>query len=123
MYTKEVIKHFRRPKNLGPLKNADVCAQVGNPICGDVLKIYLKVINNKITQIGFETIGCVAAIATSSMITELAKGKTLTQAKKITFQDIAKQLGGLPKVKMHCSQLAVQALQQAIKIYEQKNKS
>ena len=107
---------------MGPIKDADAVSKVGNPVCGDLMKIYLKIKNNKIIDIGFETMGCVAAISTSSMITELAKGKTLAQAKKITFADIAKKLGGLPKVKMHCSHLAVEALQQAISIYEKKHK-
>lgn len=122
MYNKEVIKHFQKPRNMGKLKDPDAVSEVGNVICGDIMKIYLKVKGQKIIDISFETMGCVAAISTSSMITELAKGKTLAQAKKITFNDIAKKLGGLPKVKMHCSNLAVEALQEAIKTYEQKNK-
>ena len=120
MYTQEVIKHFKRPKNMGKLKDFNAKSEVGNPICGDRMAIYLKIKNNKIADISFETMGCVAAISTSSMITELAKGKTLAAAKKITFSDIAKKLGGLPKIKMHCSHLAVEALQKAILNYEKK---
>lgn len=120
MYSKEVIKHFQNPRNMGKMKRADATAEVGNKICGDIMTIYLKVKNEKIADISFETMGCVAAIATSSMITELAKGKTLAEAKKITFKDIADALGQLPPIKEHCANLAVEALQAAIKNYERK---
>ncbi len=120
MYSKEVIKHFQNPRNMGKMKRADATAEVGNPRCGDIMVIYLKVKNEKIADISFETMGCVAAIATSSMITELAKGKTLIEAKKITFKDIADALGQLPPIKEHCANLAVEALQAAIKNYERK---
>jgi len=120
MYSKEVIKHFQNPKNMGKMKRADAVAEVGNPICGDMMTLYLKIKDKKIVDISFETMGCVAAIATSSMITELAKGKTLAEAKKITFQDVANALGQLPPVKMHCANLSVEALRAAIKNYEGK---
>lgn len=120
MYTKKVIQHFQNPKNMGKLKKPDAVSEVGNPVCGDMMKIYLKVKNDKIVDISFETLGCVAAIATSSMVTEMAKGKTINQAKKITFKDVIKKLGDLPPVKKHCSHLAVEALQAAIKNYEKK---
>lgn len=122
MYSKKVIQHFQHPKNMGLMKNSDAKAKVGNIICGDEMKIYLKVKDNKIKDISFETMGCVAAIATSSMITEMAKGKTLTQAKKISYDDVAKELGTLPPIKNHCAHLAVQTLQQAIESYEKKQK-
>jgi nitrogen fixation NifU-like protein len=122
MYSKKVIQHFQHPKNMGPMKDANAVAEAGNPMCGDILKLYLKIKDNKIKDISFETMGCVAAIATSSMITELAKGKTLAQAMKISYSDVAKKLGTLPPIKNHCARLAVQALQKAIKNYEKKNK-
>lgn len=121
MYSKEVIKHFQNPKNMGPMKTPDAKAEVGNIVCGDVMTIYLKVKNDKIVDISFETMGCVAAIATSSMITEMAKGKTINQAKKIAYDDISKALGTLPPVKEHCANLAVQALRAAIKDYEKQH--
>lgn len=122
MYSKKVLQHFKNPKNQGGIKNPDGVGQVGNPVCGDILKVYIKVKNNKIVDIKFETLGCGAAIATSSMITELAKGKTLDQAYKISRDDIAQELGGLPPVKMHCSNLAADALHRAIDNYRQKEK-
>ena len=122
MYSKEVIQHFQHPKNMGEMKNPDVKAQMGNPTCGDIMKIYLKVEDNRIKDISFETMGCVAAISTSSMITELAKGKTLAQAMKISYNDVADELGQLPPIKIHCADLAVQTLQKAIKEYRKKNK-
>ena len=116
------------PKNVGKIRNPDGVGKVGNPICGDIMWIYIKVgrkkIKNKkieyIKDIKFQTLGCAAAIATSSMITELAKGKTLEKAKKITREDIASSLKGLPPVKMHCSNLAADALRLAIKDYKKK---
>lgn len=120
LYSKEVMNHFLKPKNRGEIKNADAIGEKGNPSCGDVMKVYLKVNNktNKIKDIKFQTMGCAAAIATSSMITELAKGKTIEQAKKISNKDIADKLGGLPKLKMHCSNLAVDTLRRAIENFE-----
>lgn len=125
-YSKEVIKHFSNPKNLGEMKNANAVGELGNPTCGDVMKIYLDIKKNKsgkdfIKNIKFQTMGCAAAIATSSMITELAKGKTLDEAKKITNKDVADKLKGLPPIKMHCSNLAADALKKAIENWEKKN--
>ena len=122
-YSKQVIKHFQNPKNLGEMKNPDAVGTQGNPVCGDVMKIYLKIGKNKqgkeiIKDIKFQTMGCAAAIATSSMVTELAKGKTLNEAKKITNKDVAKSLGNLPPIKMHCSNLAADALKKAINEWE-----
>ena len=121
-YSKEVMKHFTHPKNMGEIKNADGIGKVGNPVCGDFMWCYIKVKDGKIKDIKVKTFGCVAAIATSSMLTELVKGKTLAQANKITNQNVAKALKGLPPIKMHCSNLAAEALQAAITDYEKKNK-
>ncbi|MGC9309951.1 MAG: iron-sulfur cluster assembly scaffold protein [Candidatus Nanoarchaeia archaeon] len=126
-YSKKVIEHFKHPKNMGKLENPDAVGKIGNPVCGDVMEIYLK-INKKqgkdyIEEISFQTMGCAAAIATSSMITQLAKGKTLQKAKSITQQDIAASLEGLPPIKMHCSNLAASALKKAIENWETKNTS
>lgn len=123
MYTKKVIQHFQRPKNMGKIKDADGIGEAGNPVCGDILKLYIKVKDNKIKKISFETLGCAVAIAVSSVITQMAKNKTLKQAMKITKHDIAKELGSLPSFKMHCSNLAAEALQKAIKDYEQKRRN
>ncbi len=122
MYSKKVLEHFQSPRNQGRIENPDGVGQVGNPVCGDIMKVYIKVKNNKISDIKFETLGCGAAIATSSMITELAKGKTLEEAIKISRQDIADELGGLPSNKMHCSNLAADALKKAIEDYLTKGK-
>ncbi len=122
LYSDEVMAHFTHPKHMGKLKEFDAVGKVGNPVCGDVMYIYIKVKDNKIADIGFETMGCAAAIATSSMVTELALGKTLEEAKKITRDDVAKSLNGLPPVKMHCSNLAAEGLRNAIEIYEKKVK-
>ena len=119
MYSEKVIDHFKNPRNMGALEGATVEAEVGNPVCGDIMKVYLKILDNRIEEAGFETMGCVAAIATSSMMTELAKGKTVDEALKISFDDILKELGGLPDPKVHCSQLAVEALHKALKKYKE----
>ncbi|MCK4554827.1 iron-sulfur cluster assembly scaffold protein [Candidatus Parcubacteria bacterium] len=119
-YSKKVIEHFKNPHNQGKIKNADAVGKVGNPICGDILKIYLKIKNNVIKDIKFETLGCAAAIAVSSVLTDRAKGKILDEALKIKKDDIVKDLGGLPEIKIHCSMLGVDALQQAIKNYKNK---
>lgn len=125
-YSKKVIDHFTRPRNFGLMKKPDGMGMVGNPVCGDLMKIYIKVGKDKKTEyikdIKFETLGCASAIATSSMITELAKGQTLEKAKKISRGDVAEALGGLPAIKMHCSNLADEALHEAIKDYEKKQK-
>ena len=123
-YSKEVLDHFSNPRNMGEIKNPDAVGELGNPSCGDVMKIYLKIDKKKniIKDIKFQTMGCAAAIATSSMITEIAKGKTLDEAKKITNKDVAEKLKGLPPVKMHCSNLAADVLKIAIKNYKKKKK-
>ncbi|MDP2736856.1 MAG: iron-sulfur cluster assembly scaffold protein [bacterium] len=134
-YSKKVIEHFKNPHNQGSIKNADAIGQVGNPSCGDVMKIYLKVGKpasakatarqvkkgeNIIEDIKFETLGCAAAISVSSALTDMAKGKTFGQALKITKDQIVKNLGGLPPIKVHCSMLGVEALHQAIEKYNKK---
>jgi len=120
IYNEKVMEHFKNPRNVGELEHADGVGQVGNPVCGDVMKIFIKVKNGKISDIKFKTYGCVSAIATTSMLTEMAKGKTLKEAKKITRDDVAEALGGLPPIKMHCSNLAADALRKAIEDYENK---
>jgi len=124
-YSKKVMSEFLHPKNMGEIKNADGIGKVGNPICGDIMWVYIKVDkkNNKIKEIKFKTFGCAAAIATSSMITQIAKGKKTGKAKKIKIKDVAESLKGLPALKMHCSELATDALKAAIKDYENRNKS
>jgi len=127
LYSKKVIKHFKNPRNMGKIKNPDGIGKVGNVICGDVMWLYIKVKKDRkgkhrINNIKFQTFGCVAAIATSSMITSLAKGKTLEQAMKISRVKVTKSLGGLPKIKIHCSVLASDALNEAIYDYLNKNK-
>lgn len=123
-YSKKVIEHFSKPHNQGAIKDADGVGTVGNPVCGDIMKLYIKVSKNKkeeiIEDVKFETLGCGAAIATSSMITDLAKGKTLREAEKITRQNVADELEGLPPTKMHCSNLAADALHKAIEDYKSK---
>jgi NifU-like protein involved in Fe-S cluster formation len=119
-YSKSVLKHFKHPKNMGKMKLPDAVGQAGNTICGDTMEISIKVKDNKIKDIKFQTLGCAAAIAISSVLTELAKGKTLEQAEKINSEDIVKALGGLPQPKVHCSLLAKQALNDAIKKYKNK---
>jgi nitrogen fixation NifU-like protein len=127
MYSKKVIEHFTQPHNQGIIKNPSGVGTVGNPVCGDLMKIYITVAKDEkgrevIDDIKFETLGCASAIATSSMITDLAKGKTLREALKITRDNVADALEGLPPIKMHCSNLASEALHEAIKDYKQKNK-
>lgn len=132
VYSEKVIEHFTKPRNVGEIKNPDGVGQVGNRICGDVMKVYIRVSKaasgkNKgkeiIKDIKFQTLGCAAAIATSSMITELAKNKTLDEAMKITRKDVSKSLGSLPAIKEHCSNLSADALHEAIKDYKIKQKS
>ena len=122
MYTDKVMEHFRNPRNMGEILNADGVGTVGNPVCGDLMTMYIKVKDDHIEDVKFKTYGCGAAIATSSMTTELAKGKTLDEAMKITRASVADSLGGLPKVKMHCSNLAADALHAAIEDYREKTK-
>ncbi|HTX86731.1 MAG TPA: iron-sulfur cluster assembly scaffold protein [Candidatus Nanoarchaeia archaeon] len=118
MYSQKVLEHFKNPRNQGEMKNCDAVGQEGNPVCGDVMKIYLKIENNIIKDVKFETLGCAAAIAVSSDLTEMVKGKTLDEALKITKDDVVKDLGGLPPVKVHCSMLGVDALRKAIENYK-----
>lgn len=120
MYSEKVMDHFRNPRNMGEMKDADAVGEVGNPVCGDLMYIYIKIKDDRIDDISFQTFGCGAAIATSSMITELAKGKTLDEAMKITRDDIAGSLDGLPPIKMHCSNLASDGLRKAIENYRAK---
>ena len=123
-YSKKVIDHFQNPHNYGKMKNPDGVGKVGNPICGDVMYLYIKVGKNELIEdISFETLGCAAAIATSSVVTDLAKGKTLQQALKIDSNKVVKSLGGLPDIKHHCSLLAVDALKKAINDYLSKKKN
>ena len=120
MYSKKVMEHFQKPHNMGEMKNPDGVGTVGNPVCGDMMKIFIKVKDNKIADIKFQTYGCAAAIATSSMITDLAKGKTLEEAEKITRKNVSDALEGLPPVKEHCSNLAADGLRAAIEDYRKK---
>jgi len=121
MYSDKVMEHFSNPRNIGEIKDADGVGEVGNPVCGDMMSFYINVRDNKIADIKFKTFGCVAAIAVSSMVTEMAMGKTLDEAKKITKQSVAVSLDGLPKQKMHCSNLGADALAKAIEDYENKH--
>ncbi|MCX5829021.1 MAG: Fe-S cluster assembly scaffold protein NifU [Deltaproteobacteria bacterium] len=119
-YSDKVMDHFANPRNVGEIENADGIGKVGNPVCGDIMNLYLRVENNVITDAKFKTFGCGAAIATSSMVTELVKGKTIDEALAITNRAVAEALGGLPPIKMHCSVLAEEALQSAIDDYLKK---
>jgi nitrogen fixation NifU-like protein len=120
MYTEKVMDHFSNPRNIGEIENADGVGEVGNPVCGDMMSFYINVKGNKIADIKFKTFGCVAAIAVSSMVTEMALGKTLDEAKKISKKSVAESLDGLPKEKMHCSNLGADALAKAIEDFENK---
>ena len=117
MYSERVMEHFTNPRNVGEVEQADGEGQVGNPICGDIMKLSIKVEDDRIVDIKFKTFGCGAAIASCSMLTEMVKGKTIEEARAITNRDVAEALGGLPSVKMHCSNLAADALQLAIDDY------
>ena len=119
-YSEKVMEHFKNPRNVGEIPDADGIGNVGNPICGDIMRLYIKVENNIIADAKFKTFGCGAAIATSSMVTELVKGKTIEEALKVSNRAVAEALGGLPKVKMHCSVLAEEALKSAIDDYLKK---
>jgi len=118
IYSEKVMDHFQNPRNVGTIEDADGIGQVGNPVCGDMMTFYIKVKDDRLEDIKFQTFGCGAAIAVSSMVSEIAMGKTLKEAKKITNQSVAKELGGLPKNKMHCSNLGADALHKAIENYE-----
>lgn len=122
MYTEKVMDHFKNPRNMGEIPDADGVGTVGNPVCGDLMTVYIKVKDNRIEDIKFKTFGCGSAIATSSMITELAKGKTLEESMGISRANVANELGGLPPVKMHCSNLAADALHAAIEDYYNRQK-
>lgn len=126
LYSKEVMDHFMNPRNVGVIKNASGVGETGNPTCGDIMKIFLDIekIDGKdiIKDVKFQTFGCGAAVATSSMVTEMVKGKTLDEAERISNAAVAEALGGLPPVKMHCSNLAANALHAAIEDYRKKNK-
>ncbi|MGZ7136279.1 MAG: Fe-S cluster assembly scaffold protein NifU [Methanobacterium sp.] len=120
MYSEKVMDHFANPRNVGEIEDASGVGTEGNPVCGDLMTIYIKVEDDIITDIKFKTFGCGAAIATSSMITEMAIGKTIDEALKISRNDVADELEGLPPVKMHCSNLAADALRAAIEDYKKK---
>ena len=120
-YSEKVMDHFANPRNVGEIPDADGIGEVGNSKCGDIMKMYIKVKDNTIVDVKFKTFGCGAAIATSSMITEIAIGKTLEEALKISRNDVAEELDGLPPVKMHCSNLAADALKAAIDNYYEKS--
>ena len=120
MYSEKVMDHFSNPRNAGAIDDADGIGEVGNPVCGDMMSFYIKVDNDRLTDVKFKTFGCVAAIAVSSMVSEMAKNKTLEEAKAITKKAVAVALDGLPKEKMHCSNLGAKALAEAIKNYEEK---
>ncbi len=122
MYSEKVLKEFMNPKNMGKLERADGIGKVGNPVCGDVMWIYIRVEDDVIVDVKFQTFGCVAAIATSSKVTELVKGKRIDEALKITNRTVAEALDGLPPVKMHCSLLAEQGIKAAIEDYKKKLK-
>ncbi len=119
-YSDKVMEHFKNPHNVGQIENPDGVGKVGNPVCGDLMEIQIRVKDDKLEEVKFRTFGCGAAVATSSMVTDMAIGKTLDEALKITRADVADELGGLPPVKMHCSNLAADALHAAIEDYRSK---
>ena len=123
MYNEKVVEHFNNPRNVGELFDADGIGETGSFKCGDTMKLYIKVQNGLIEDVRFQTFGCGAAIASSSMLTEMVKGKTLDEAMQITNQDVADELGGLPPLKLHCSNLAADALHNAIANYQERLKS
>jgi len=118
MYSEQVMDHFSSPRNVGTIEDADGIGEVGNPVCGDMMTFYIKVKDDKIADVKYKTFGCVAAIAVSSKVSEMTKGKSLKEAKALTKQAVAESLDGLPKEKMHCSNLGAQALNKAIEDYE-----
>jgi nitrogen fixation NifU-like protein len=121
MYSEKVMEHFKNPRNVGEIENPDGVGEVGNAACGDIMKIFLKVEGDVIEDVKFQTFGCGSAIATSSMVTEMVKGKTLAEAEGVTNKAVAEALDGLPPMKMHCSNLAADALHAAIKDYREKH--
>lgn len=122
MYSEKVMEHFRNPRNVGEIEGADGVGEIGNPVCGDMMTFYIKVENGRLADVKFKTFGCGAAIAVSSMVSEMAIGKTLDEAMKISNADVAKELGGLPPNKLHCSNLGADALHRAIEAYRAKAK-
>jgi len=122
LYSEKVMEHFKNPRNVGEIENPDGIGHVGNPVCGDIMELYLKVSDNTITDAKFKTFGCGAAIATSSMLTEMVKGKSIEEALGISNRAVAEALDGLPPIKMHCSVLAEEALKSAIEDYLSKPK-
>jgi nitrogen fixation NifU-like protein len=122
-YSKKVMEHFMNPRNVGTIEDPDGFGKVGNPVCGDLMEMFIKVKDDIITDVRFKTFGCGSAIATSSMVTELAKGMRVDEAMKITRDDVATELDGLPPQKMHCSNLAADALHEAIKDYERRKET
>ena len=122
MYSEQVMEHFRNPRNVGEIENADGVGKVGNPVCGDIMELSIKVKDGRIDDAKFRTFGCGAAIATSSMVTELVKGKTIDEALEVSNKAVVEALGGLPPVKMHCSVLAEQALRSAIEDYRRRQR-
>lgn len=122
MYNKTVMDHFANPRNVGEIENADGVGEVGSPQCGDIMKIFLKVENNRIKDIKFKTFGCASAIASSSIMTEMVKGKTIEEALALTNKDVVDELGGLPPPKIHCSVLAEEAIRTAIEDYKSRKK-
>ena len=120
MYSEKVMELFMNPKNAGKIEDADGIGEVGNPQCGDIMKIYIKVKNDVITDIKFETFGCASAIASSSMVTGMVKGKTIDEALKVTNRDVLEELGGLPPQKVHCSLLAEEGIKAAIEDYRKR---
>ena len=121
LYSEKVMDHFRNPRNVGSIENADGVGEVGNAVCGDIMKIYLKIDGDVVSDVKFETFGCGSAIASSSMATELIKGKPLNEVMKLTNKAVTEALDGLPKHKLHCSVLAEEAIQAAVKDYCEKN--
>ena len=120
LYNEKVMDHFTNPRNVGEIENPDGVGEMGNPVCGDMMTFYIKVKDDKLEDVKFKTFGCGAAIATSSMVTEMVKGKSLSEALEISNRTVAEALGGLPPVKMHCSVLAEEALKSAIEDYQRK---
>jgi len=120
MYTDKVVDHYSNPRNVGEIDNADGIGEVGNPVCGDIMKIYLKIENDVIVDVKFKTFGCGAAIATSSVSTEMIKGRTVEEALKLTNKEVVQALDGLPAIKLHCSILAEEAIREAIADYYRK---
>jgi nitrogen fixation NifU-like protein len=121
-YSDKVMEHFQHPRNVGEIENPDGVGTVGNPVCGDMMTFYIRVQDGRVVDVKFKTFGCGAAIAVSSMVSEMAKGKTLDEVMAITNDKVAEQLGGLPTNKMHCSNLGADALHRAIEDYRQKQK-